>query len=142
MIRDIIFDRDGGIDWFITGVLAFCLIVGLVTVGFATPGVGTPRSDSTYTGHVVDVQYESGFLLKNTYIHMKTHPQASESEVFCVAVPDDESYVEEGRQALRNDQRVTVEYKRGIIEDPRDCKADNSLVTDIEIADNSTSSAS
>lgn len=109
----------------ITG-LAVVLIVGFTVASFL--GLGTPRSPSEYSGVAVDVEYEKGIVLKTTQIHLKTHPQASSVETFCVLTPEDDAIVEEFRGALQNGDRVTVHYSRPLIVSPWDCESGLSTV--------------
>lgn len=120
---------------FIVGVIVIGLaIIALIAVAFAMPGTGTPRESSTYTGYVVDVEYEKGYIFENTKVLMKTHPRSSEHEEFCVIVPDDREIVETARTALVNQTRVTVEYSRPLYVNPMHCFYDHSLVRTMETA--------
>lgn len=114
-------------------LIAAAVVIGGLILFFMLPGVGTPRGESQYTGVVVDTEYESGFVFKNTIIHLKTNPRSSESETFCIAIPDDQAMYEQLNDALRNGTRVTVTYSRGIVENPFDCMMDHSLVRSVEV---------
>ena len=96
-------------------------------------GFGTPRSESRYTGYIVDTENESGVIFKNTSIYLKTNPRSSEAEVFYLEMPGDEEMLEKARTALREQRRVTVWYERGLWENPFDAYGDHSVLTDIEL---------
>lgn len=118
--------------------LVVIMVVGSGCYGFL--GAGVPRSESTYTGYVVDVEYEKGILFKNTKLLMKTHPRSSAVEQFCVKIPQDKQIYEKGRQALINQERVTIEYERNFWENPEHCMADASIVQDITVVGNTSNS--
>ena len=124
--------------------IALALVVGLAASAGCL-GMATPRSESTYTGYVVDVEYEKGLLFKNTQIHLKTHPRSSAVENFCVIIPEDEQFVQTARDALIDQQRVAVTYERPFYVNPGQCAGGSSLVKDIEVlnqtADTSTVAA-
>lgn len=110
---------------------------GTVSVGALAGcmGFGSPRSESQYTGYIVDTENESGLIFKNTSIYLKTNPRSSEAEVFYLEMPGSEEMLEKARTALREQRRVTVWYERGIFENPSDAYANHSLLTDIELHD-------
>lgn len=133
-------DFDGSIDWFIVLLVTIAVVFVLIIALLMTPGIGTPRDTSEYTGYVVDTEYEKGFIFANTKVHLKTNPRSSEHETFCVAVPADEAQFRELQDAAVNQQRVTVTYERGIYEDPFDCFYDDSMVVDIQVHNDTASS--
>lgn len=130
-------DPDLG-DYIGLGLIIVTAVLCIILVGafiFAmTPGAGTPRGESQYTGVVVDTEYESGLIFKNTIVHLKTNPRSSESEKFCVAIPEDSGLYDDLNEALRNGTRVTVTYSRGYYESPSTCFSDHSMVRAVEHA--------
>ena len=94
-----------------------------------------PRSESSYTGYMVDNEYEKGLIFPNTKVKMKTNPRSSEVEEFYIQIPEDEELYEKAEKALRDQNRVTIRYKRGVIENPTDAFGNASIVTDMEVHD-------
>lgn len=98
-------------------------------------GIGTPRSESSYTGYIVDNEYQKGLIFANTKILLKTHPTSSENEEFFIKIPGDEDLYDKAEQALREQRRVTVTYRRSFFENPFDAFSNASIATDIEVHD-------
>lgn len=93
----------------ITGLVAAAIIIAAIG---AFIGFGTPRGQSQYTGHVVDVEHDKGIVLPTTQVHMKTNPRSSSKETFCVMDEQNPEHLERLRGAARNNSRVTVTYSR------------------------------
>lgn len=98
-------------------------------------GFGYPRSESEYTGFILDTEVESGIIFKNTHIHVKTSPRSSQSEDFYLRMPQDSEMLEKAQRALQEQRRVTITYERGLFENPTDAFDDHSVATHIELHD-------
>jgi len=115
-------------DWFIVGV-RLLIVLAVLFVGAVAVGVDAPRGESTYTGVVVDVEVEKG-IPATTQAHLKTDPQASSSESFCV-LPDNDEHLETLRTAARNGSRVTVTYERPLFVPFWTCERGLSYITEM-----------
>jgi len=98
-------------------------------------GFGKPRSSSEYTGYVLDTEIESGLIFRNTHIHVKTSPRSSQSEDFYLRMPSEQELLDKAQKALREQRRVTVYYERSLFENPFDAYGSHSVLTDIELHD-------
>lgn len=118
-------------------ILGIVLIIGFLGFGIASAaGLSNARAPSEYSGHVVDVEQDRGTVFRTTQLNMKTHPQASSSETFCIQ-DGDEEILETAKNATRNNDRVTIEYSRPYFVWIGDCESDTSIVQDITVTNQS-----
>lgn len=116
------------------GIVLFVAAM-VIAVVLGTLGLGTPRAPSEYSGQVVDVENDKGFVFQTSQVHLKTGPQSSSAETFCVHPDNKDEQMPVLRGALSNGSRVTVEYERPYFVGRWECENDTSIVTDVEIED-------
>ncbi|WP_153952876.1 hypothetical protein [Halosegnis longus] len=117
-------------DFIVTIIVAIC-ILGML--GTALGGFGVPKSESSYTGYVVDAEIDSGVITKTTQIHMKTHPQASNSETFCLTEGADSPMVDKIRDSVQNQIRIQVDYSRPFWVSPFECNSGLSTIDAVSL---------
>lgn len=123
------FDRFDLISIVIGGIM---IVVLLVAIGGGL-GFAEPRGESTYTGVVVDFENERGIPFETTQAHLKTNPESSNKETFCVHPENRDRQVEVLRDAARSGDVVSVTYSRPLFVPVWDCEADTSIIRDIAV---------
>lgn len=115
------------------GSIALMAVIALIWVPVA--GVDEVRGESSYTGQVVDVEYEKGMLLQTTQLKVKTDRRSSSHETFCIRIPEDEQHVQTARRALEEGDRVEITYSRPLYVGVWECAQGTSIVQEIEISE-------
>lgn len=117
-------------------ILVVLVVVVVVLYGFYLfLGVSHARGDSQYTGVVVDVEEDSGYIWKTTEVHIRTSEYSSETETFCVHPTNEDEQVPTFRQALKDGERVTVTYNRPLYVPRQECQAGLSIVQNVTVHD-------
>lgn len=115
----------------LVAIAAVVVLVVAAVAGFA--GFAEQRGESTYSGVVVDFENERGFVFKTTQAHLKTNPESSSGETFCVHPENRDRQVEVLREAARDGSVVTVTYSRPYFVPPWECESGISIIRDVEI---------
>lgn len=115
---------------FIAGLV---LVGGMILAGYL--GVGEPRGESTYTGYVVDVEHDRGYIFRTSQLMIKTDTESSIAETFCL---NSEQDVENAKTYLEDQEKIQVEYSRPLWVNPFQCQSGLSIVNNMELATNST----
>lgn len=112
-------------------VLGF-LVLGLIAISMITGylGIGEPRGDSTYTGTVVDVEHNRGFIFRTSQVMVKTDQRSSVAEEFCLPT---EEKVQKAKEFLSSGDQITVQYNRPLYVNPFTCDSSLSVVRSMEV---------
>lgn len=112
-------------------VYGLAILLVVFVVGSLGAGLGDKRSESAYTGNVVDIENERGLLFVTTQVHVKTDRRSSKAETFCVH-PDNRDQLVTLREGLHTDSRVTITYERPRYVPVWTCEQGTSIITDVE----------
>lgn len=118
------------VDW--VAALGVMMVVGMVVLnGASAVGIGSSVDSSTYTGHVVDIERDSGFLFKTTEVHLKTSAESASSEEFCVLDNKEGTQLPTLTESLKNGTDVNVSYSRPIYVSRWSCESGLSIIREV-----------
>jgi len=113
-------------------IYAIIVLVAL-PIMYVGSGLGQARAPSEYTGYVVDVEEDRGPpFFRTTQVHMKTHPQSSTTETFCVT-GNTAGTLNQAYESMQNQTRATVAYERPWYVSPRECESGTSIAQNISL---------
>lgn len=111
-------------------LVAIACVLGLVLLfGFAMVSVSHigMTNDGSHTGYVTAVEQE-GWLWKTWRAYVKTDPQSSQEDKYCV---DDLSLISKLKEVAKTRELVTVNYSAPFVVWNWQCGGENSIIRDI-----------
>lgn len=121
------------------GIAILAVVLLVVGAGiYGSMGLGQQRAESQYTGHVVDVVEDKGYILTPTWVNMKTDPRSSDQQSYCIKPEDQDELLPKFYAAMESGDRYTVTYERPLWVSPNHCKDGDAIITGIEKVNNSS----
>jgi hypothetical protein len=115
--------------WTILGFIILGFFLSSVILGYM--GISTPVGESSYTGVIVDVEHNRGYIFRTTQVYMKTDATASAVETFCVKADSQPELFESVKKNYQDGEKVTVDYDRPIWVSPFKCQSGHSVINSV-----------
>lgn len=115
--------------WVFLGLAIIFLTVPGVILSYM--GISAPVGESSYTGEVVDIQHDKGYIFRTTQVYMKTDPTASAVETFCVQTNKKPELYQSIKQNYEEGNKIQVDYSRPLFVSPFQCQGGLSTVDSV-----------
>lgn len=108
-------------------IAALALGVGWVVLG----SIHQPIQAGQYTGQVIEVEYETGFVAQTSTVYLKTDPTSSKFESLCILNAPSNPQTDVLREYSQNQTRITAHYKTPLWVPVWDCST-TPVLTEVE----------